>query len=315
MCSFLVPRLSLVTYLSFVAHSLQATAEGHFLTTIHCSSTSTRHSAKDKQLQSERSPCLSSSSVFCQQETIKELFRDRTSPTILINWHFSMFICQNHWDCAILMSVLKSLQLNYGFLTADGGELSKPSKPHHNFKTESFTRRQNEGRDLVKLNSFASHIPDSSGFKKAPSKKLPAAVSPYTLRLNSTVLAMFPPGFLCTSLSAEHEKLKTPWLRVSTSWQQLKHHHVINITVILNPKYSTVLGTRKKITLISAETRTVSTPYSIPFMSCSSPTLSNTPSPFLCFAIYTEVLPQGTCELDFWICRWLHIDQVTINHL
>lgn len=96
MCSFLVPHLSLVTYLSFVAHSLQATAEGHFLTTIHCSSTSTRHSAKDKQLQSERSPCLSPSSVFCQQETIKELFRDRTSPTILINWHFSMFICQNH---------------------------------------------------------------------------------------------------------------------------------------------------------------------------------------------------------------------------
>lgn len=57
---------------------------------------------------------------------------------------------------------------------------------------------------------------------------------------------MFPPGFLCTSLSAEREKLKTPWLRVSTSWQQLKHYHVINITVILNPKYSTVLGTRKK---------------------------------------------------------------------
>lgn len=147
MCSFLVPRLSLLIHLFFVAHSLQAAAEGNFLTTIHCSSTSNRHSGKDKQLQSKRFPCLSLSSVFCQQETIKELFRDRTSPTILINWHFSMFICQNHWDCAILMSVPKSLQLNYGFLTADGGELSKLSKPHHNFRKESFTRRQNEGKE------------------------------------------------------------------------------------------------------------------------------------------------------------------------
>lgn len=143
MCSFLVPCFSLVTYLSVVAHSLQAAA---FFDHNPCSSSSNRHSARDEQLQSERSPCLSPSSVFCQQETIKQLFRDRTSPTILIIWHFSMFICQNHWDCAILVSVLKSLQLNYGFLTADGGELSKASKPHHNFKRESFTRRQNTGK-------------------------------------------------------------------------------------------------------------------------------------------------------------------------
>lgn len=120
---------------------------GHFFTTIHCSCTSKRHSAKDKQLQSERCPCLSPSWVFCQQETIKQLFWDRTSPTILIIWHFSIFICQNHWDCAILVSVLKSLQLNYGFLEADGGEPSKPSKPHHNFKSKCFTRQQNEGKE------------------------------------------------------------------------------------------------------------------------------------------------------------------------
>lgn len=143
MCFFLVPCLSLVL-LTFILLPIPSKQQ---LRGIFCSSTSNRHSAKDKQLQSERSPCLSPSSVFCQQETIKQLFRDRTSPTILIIWHFSMFICQNHWDCAILVSVLKSLQLNYGFLMADGGELSKLLKPHHNFKRESFTRRQNEDKE------------------------------------------------------------------------------------------------------------------------------------------------------------------------
>lgn len=164
-----------------------------------------------------------------------------------------------------------------------------------------------------KVKFLCQSYPRSLRIQKSSFKE--TSSSCITFRLNSTVLAMLSLGFLCTSLLAEHKKLKTPWLQVSTSSQQLKHHHVINITVILNPKYTTVPGTRKKITFTSAETSTAPTPYSIPFMSCSSPTLSNTPSPFLCFAVYTQILPQGTRELGFWICGWLHIVQVIINHL
>lgn len=38
----------------------------------------------------------------------------------------------------------------------------------------------------------------------------------------SAVLAMLPPGFLQTSLLAEHEELKSLWLGVSAAQHQLK---------------------------------------------------------------------------------------------
>ena len=73
----------------------------------------------------------------------------------------------------------------------------------------------------------------------------------------SAVMAMLPPSFLCTSFLAEHGKLQSPWLSVSTAQQQLKHQCIINIMLILNPKHSTIPATRKKINSVPAENKTV----------------------------------------------------------
>lgn len=43
-------------------------------------------------------------------------------------------------------------------------------------------------------------------------------------------------SFFCPSSLAEQEKPNTPWLRVSTTKQQLKHECIINIALILNQK-------------------------------------------------------------------------------
>lgn len=53
-----------------------------------------------------------------------------------------------------------------------------------------------------------------------------------------------------------YEKLKSSWLNVSTAKQKLRHQCIINITLKLNPKHSTMQATRKKITFIPAQNRT-----------------------------------------------------------
>ena len=95
-------------------------------------------------------------------------------------------------------------------------------------------------------------------------------------QLGSAAPAVLPPRFLHTCLLAEHGKLKSPWPKISATQQQLKHRNVINIILTLNPKHSTVPATKKKVNSVPAETRTISTPYSIPFTLCPDPTLSNT---------------------------------------
>lgn len=52
------------------------------------------------------------------------------------------------------------------------------------------------------------------------------------------------------------EKLESLWLSVSTDQQQLKHHCVIDIFFILNPKDSIIQATMKKVNPITARTRT-----------------------------------------------------------
>ena len=56
---------------------------------------------------------------------------------------------------------------------------------------------------------------------------------------------------------AEHGELKKSLTSTSTTQQQLRHQRVTNITLILNPKHSTVPATRRKINSVPAETRTV----------------------------------------------------------
>jgi len=72
-----------------------------------------------------------------------------------------------------------------------------------------------------------------------------------------------PAAPLACSLAGQSEKLKSPWLGVSTALQQLKHQHVINILLILNPKHSTTPPTRRKINSILAETRTTDKWFSV----------------------------------------------------
>ena len=73
---------------------------------------------------------------------------------------------------------------------------------------------------------------------------------------------------------------------------QWQDYIAINIILTLNPKHSTVPATKKKVNSVPAETRTISTPYSIPFTLCPDPTLSNTFSinhhHLSCLLIYTH---------------------------
>ena len=89
------------------------------------------------------------------------------------------------------------------------------------------------------------------------------------------------------------------WL--SNNW---KHQCVINIHLILKPKYNTLPATRKKINSIPAETRTVSTLYSIPFTSCSGPTLSNT----------SQLITITVLSFEIYICAvsYTHLTLPTI---
>lgn len=147
MCSFPIPCLFLDTHLSVVAHRLPAVAEGFSVpsTTVHCSAVSHRHSAKEKCLQSERPPCLSLLSILSQQEKTKQPFRDRTSPTMLL---FGISPCLSVQTTEPVPSQCQalSLQLRYGFWWGSG-ELPMPSKSNHKLRRESFTRRQEEGKE------------------------------------------------------------------------------------------------------------------------------------------------------------------------
>lgn len=61
---------------------------------------------------------------------------------------------------------------------------------------------------------------------------------------------------LTSSLERQCEKLKSPWLRVSTVQQQLKHWCVIFFILIINPKQNIILATRKKIKSTPVKTHT-----------------------------------------------------------
>lgn len=63
------------------------------------------------------------------------------------------------------------------------------------------------------------------------------------------------PYSLLTPWLTEHRNVNSPWLSVSITYQQLKHQCVIGLILILHPKHSPVLDTRKKINPILAETR------------------------------------------------------------
>lgn len=58
-----------------------------------------------------------------------------------------------------------------------------------------------------------------------------------------------------SSLWGQHEKWSL-WLSVSTVLQQLKHQHVISITLLITPKHNTTAITRREITSITTKTRT-----------------------------------------------------------
>ena len=66
-----------------------------------------------------------------------------------------------------------------------------------------------------------------------------------------------PPAF---SLAGYHEKLKRPWLSVSTALQQVEHQCVFSIILILNPKHTTMPTTRRKINSVPAKIKTLTFP-------------------------------------------------------
>lgn len=78
-----------------------------------------------------------------------------------------------------------------------------------------------------------------------------------------------PCGPLAGRAVGEPEKTETALALCSTAWQQVKHHCVISIVLLLKPKHGTTPGTRKENNTVQAETNTISTPYSIQFTSCS----------------------------------------------
>lgn len=72
----------------------------------------------------------------------------------------------------------------------------------------------------------------------------------------SAVLVMLPPTFLYPCSLAVHGQWRTPWLILSaTEEQQKKHWCAINIVLLLNPKHSTVLPSRRKFNSIQAKSR------------------------------------------------------------
>lgn len=57
-------------------------------------------------------------------------------------------------------------------------------------------------------------------------------------------------------LAGQCEKLKSPWLSVSTALQQLQHRCVLSIILTLNPKHVNIPDARKKINSVPAKHRT-----------------------------------------------------------
>lgn len=70
-------------------------------------------------------------------------------------------------------------------------------------------------------------------------------------QFGSAVLAVLLPCFLWTFLLAEHGVLKSPWIRVSATYQQLQGQCIITdcSQVSLNPKHSTVPASKKRMQL------------------------------------------------------------------
>lgn len=85
------------------------------------------------------------------------------------------------------------------------------------------------------------------------------AVEYFFGQFRSAVQAVPPPSFLCSSnhsLVLWCEKTKSPWLKIRTASQELIHHCVINLMLIINLKHIIVSATRKKNSSISAKTKT-----------------------------------------------------------
>ena len=67
------------------------------------------------------------------------------------------------------------------------------------------------------------------------------------------------------------------WLCITLLSSSYKHWRVINMVFLLEPKHSIRPDTEENIS-IPAETETTSTPYFIPFTSCSGLTISSHPN-------------------------------------
>lgn len=81
---------------------------------------------------------------------------------------------------------------------------------------------------------------------------------PISTELCSTLFSTLKGKKMCLDLMPRlsFEKLESLWLSVSTDQQQLKHHCVIDIFFILNPKDSIIQATMKKVNPITARMRT-----------------------------------------------------------
>lgn len=80
-------------------------------------------------------------------------------------------------------------------------------------------------------------------------------------QFGSAVLYLPPPSSVCPPRSplagravGEPEKTETALALCSTAWQQVKHHCVISIVLLLKPKHGTTPGTRKENNTVQAET-------------------------------------------------------------
>ena len=102
---------------------------------------------------------------------------------------------------------------------------------------------------------------------KSLSSSCPAANSPSATAQHEQYEIPLWPVWVSSPDSVLYLFLVHPWKGSTRSWnvldgessaqEQLKYWCVINIILILNPKYSTIPATGKKINFIPAETRTV----------------------------------------------------------
>lgn len=80
-------------------------------------------------------------------------------------------------------------------------------------------------------------------------------------QFRSAVLAVSPPAFLRISSLAQHGKLRSPKLRVSTAQQQLKPRCAVSIILQNSPEPTT----RRKVNSIPAETVMVAQAILLPY--------------------------------------------------